>query len=154
MAGPREGATATLLADGGVLITGGGVGTSEVWAASEGTFSVAGELPDDVRSSSPPLSADGETHTLLPDGRILVAGGFVKVDPDCHPGCRMAPTDAASLLDLVTGVTTSLSPMTQPRAGHVAVLLRDGRVLMVGSHTHGELDRTAEVFQPRATQKP
>jgi hypothetical protein len=40
--------------------------------------------------------------------------------------------------------------MTVARADHTGTLLAYGRVLLVGSHTHGPDDRTAELFGPTA----
>ena len=62
--------------------------------------------------------------------------------------CRTHPIASASIWDPATGAATEIAPMTVPRVQHTGTLLRDGRVLLVGSHTHGEVDRTAEILQP------
>jgi MYXO-CTERM domain-containing protein len=62
------------------------------------------------------------TATLLPDGRVLVAGGS-------GAGGFLA---SAEIFDPATGVWTSAGTMTSPRAFHTATLLPDGRVLVVG----------------------
>ncbi len=76
LGGVRASATATLLADGRVLVVGGagddglgGVGdlaTAELYDPAKKTFGPAGSM------SVPRL---GATTTLLPDGRVLIAGG-------------------------------------------------------------------------------
>jgi hypothetical protein len=169
MAQSREGHTATLLSDGRVLVAGGhdeveGDGEppalpDEVWDPQSEAFSpAAGEmLPAAARVAAEPgalpmelLAAAGEARrTLMADGRVLVTGGSRKVDPTCDLGaCRIVPNDAAWIWDPAGDAIVPLTPMTIGRWGHTATLLDDGRVLLVGSHTHGPDDRTAEIFQP------
>jgi hypothetical protein len=62
----------------------------------------------------------GATATLLPDGRVLVAGG------DMHNARR------AELYDSGTERWTPTDSMADSRRGHTATLLLDGRVLVVG----------------------
>src|SRR5690242_13114202 len=69
---PREFHTATLLASGMVLITGGFTTPPTSWASAElydpttGTFSASGDM------TTPRYM---HTATLLPNGRVLIAGG-------------------------------------------------------------------------------
>ncbi len=61
----------------------------------------------------------------LPDGRVLVTGGYggdSGVDPLAH----------AAVLDPATGVTTPLPSMAAERSNHTMTLLPNGRVLVAG----------------------
>jgi hypothetical protein len=77
------------------------------------------------------------TATLLPDGRVLVAGGW-----------GSGPLDSAELYDPGTGIWTATGSLTQPRAGHTATLLPSGKVLVAGGESLGELAGTAELYDP------
>src|SRR5437879_402803 len=69
--------TATLLADGRVLVTGGGIPAvpfSEIYDAATDQWAIVEDLL---------VARRGHTATLLADGRVLVAGGVV-----CCPGNR------------------------------------------------------------------
>lgn len=84
------------------------------------------------------------TATPLPDGRILVAGGFVSVNrlgtcptvitsgewARCY---ELVATDEAAVFDVASGTVTPIrNAMLAPRAGHTATALPDGRVLLTG----------------------
>ena len=62
----RSDFTATLLADGRVLVAGGGDNTTEIYDPISGTFQMGPSMTE-ARVS--------QTATLLQDGRVLVAGG-------------------------------------------------------------------------------
>jgi hypothetical protein len=132
----RDGHTATLLADGRVLIVGGDVGSG-----GEGRVSTA-EIYDPragfVPTGNLRARVDSATATLLRDGRVLIAGGS---DP-AYP--------SAELYDPRTGVFSVTGPMITPRALHTATLLGDGRVLMVGGWSPSAKGRVmaAEVYDP------
>jgi hypothetical protein len=76
----------------------------------------------------------GQTSTALPNGKILIVGGRDNVTPvgfptDCEPYTNLASTE---LYDPSTGTFTASGSMTQPRVGHTATLLANGKVLIVG----------------------
>jgi len=73
----------------------------------------------------------GHTATLLPDNRILIAGGFTS----CNNG-KCPAVKTVEVLDLESGTVEQLSDMVEERGMHEAVLLSDGSVLMVGGF-HG-----------------
>ena len=65
----------------------------------------------------------GHTATLLPDGKVLVAGSYVN---------SADPLASAELYDPGTGRWTATGTMRHGRGGHTATLLLDGKVLLVG----------------------
>ncbi|MCK5807811.1 hypothetical protein KAH37_02375 [bacterium] len=74
----------------------------------------------------------GHTATPLPDGRILLAGGFVS-SSDVGGNTVWNATDSVELLDLETGTVERLAAvLSQPRAMHTAFALPDGSVILVG----------------------
>lgn len=71
------------------------------------------------------------TGTLLPDGKVLVAGGF---GPQPSTG-NQPVLDTAELYDPATGTWMATGSMNVRRALHVAVLLTNGKVLVAGGRT-------------------
>ncbi len=135
--------TATVLPDGGVLIVGGrnddasGPGRS---LASAETFDATTESWTAIADMANRRSA--HTATLLPDGRVLVAGGYDDFEA----------LDSAELFDPATGSWTATANMIEARGYHTATLLPDGRVLVAGgrsnnSSTGGAL-ASAELYDP------
>lgn len=80
------------------------------------------------------------TATRLPDGRILIAGGFTRASSVACEGLgeearcfRLTATDEALAFDPSTGAVEPIrNAMLEARAGHTATLLPDGRVLLAG----------------------
>lgn len=82
------------------------------------------------------------TATLLLDGRVLVAGGYVQVSE-----CCFNPTDTCEIYDPATNTWTATGSLNVAREGHFAVLLADGRVLVASGDN---LEVTAEIYDPAA----
>jgi len=129
--------TATLLEDGRVLIIGGcatdGCTTAEVAPTTEFY------APDHGFTPGPELAQPRQGHSaaLLPDGRVLVVGGWAREGTP--------PLDSAEVFDPATGRFRAVAPMTTRRGACTATGLPDGRVLITG----GADDRTAtEIFDP------
>ena len=129
----RESHTATLLQDGRVLIVGGlrwldagtdwvSLSDAEIYDPVTGAFSLTGSL-NDARSY--------HTATLLPSGKVLIAGGLSRQIPNFLA--------SAEIYDPVTGVFTRTGSMNLPRSGAVATLLLDGHVLITGDQQNPEL---------------
>jgi WD40 repeat protein len=123
----RTGHTATLLADGKVLVVGGSndgtyLASAELYDPATGTWSLTGSLNTGRTLHS---------ATLLPDGKVLVAGGS-----------NPSSLKTAELYDPATGTWSYTRNLGNPRSNHAAVLLLDGRVLVVGP------TQTAELYDP------
>jgi len=76
------------------------------------------------------------TATLLPTGKVLVAGGF-----------NSNALASAELFDPATGTWTATSPMTTNRSSHTATLLPNGKVLIAGGGGEGTYN-SAELYDP------
>ena len=108
-----------VLAVGGRGVAGDALSSAEVYDPAAATWSA---LPGRIGTARFAHSA-----TVLPGGKVLIAGG--SGDRGTHGSGALA---SAELFDPLTRVWTATAPMTDARSGHRAVLLRDGRVLVVG----------------------
>jgi hypothetical protein len=150
MVDDRFGPTSTLLADGRVLIAGGfeagpvGKGGSlksaELFDPATGKFTATGSM-NDARS--------GASATLLPDGRVLIAGGMSMAPTRADGTQTGSDLASAELYDPGTGTFHRTGSMTTTRWNHGATLLRDGHVLVTGGSGPDEVPLdVAELYDP------
>jgi N-acetylneuraminic acid mutarotase len=139
----RSGATATLLANGKVLIA-GGVGISgaldsvELYDSVSNSFAASTPLMNEARVEAP--------ATLLPNGKVLIAGGT--------NSSASVQFDSVELYDPASNSFTpaaSLPTMNAARIRATATLLPNGKVLIAGGFAHfppaGSID-TVELYDP------
>jgi hypothetical protein len=134
---PPAGASAVLLADGHILIT-GGEGTSGALATAE-LFGADGSVSPAAAMN---VARSKHISVVLQDGRVLVAGGTV---------AGGGISNAAEIYDPAANSWSSLAGgMTEARSGATAALLQDGRVLIAGGDNAGVPSSTIEIFDPAA----
>jgi hypothetical protein len=127
MSVPRVGHSATLLLNEQVLIA-GGAGTSasgDAWDTAELYDIEVGEFIPAGRMTTPRF---GHTATLLPDGKVLIAGGSPTTN--YRPGTMVLAS--CEIYDPWTNTFTPASPLTVTRMAHTATLLNNGRILIAG----------------------
>jgi len=135
--------TATLLADGRILITGGSssvggaaLATAEVYNPTTGRFQTTGTMN---------VARIGHSATRLNDGRVLIVGGTAT------NGSNTA--EVYNPTGNLAGTFTYTGPTVKNRTGHSATLLSNGQVLIAGGGdprdpTH--LPNKGELFTPSA----
>jgi Kelch motif/Galactose oxidase, central domain len=136
---PRAGDTATLLGNGDVLVAGGAC-NGTAYGCDAGSFQINLKSAEIYDPSSGMWNLTGsmnsgrefQSATLLPDGFVLVAGGFNGCDDDFCTDLR-----TAELYDPVTGTWLHTSSMSAAREQQTATLLTDGDVLVAGGLTEG-----------------
>jgi len=141
----RASPNATLLPSGKVLIAGG-------YAQGEYTDHIllSAELYDPARETFTPTGSGaagggGSTATLLPSGKVLIAGGYTEAYL-----VRSTAIAIAALYDPNTGTFTGTGSLVTARSGHTATRILSGRVLIVGGVGEGlsSFLASAELYTP------
>src|SRR5215471_11728039 len=100
-------------------------------AALADTFTTTGSLA---------TGRELHTATLLPNGRVLVTGGFGS----------SGFLSSAELYDPAAGSWTTTGSMAAARGYHTATLLANGKVLITGGAASSGYLRSAELYDPAA----
>jgi N-acetylneuraminic acid mutarotase len=143
----RMGHTATLLPSGKVLVVGGQAWSYRGWQAIE-----TAELYDPATGA---WTATGglatrrgyHTATLLPSGKVLVAGGY-DYQYDYTGAAVITYLAVTEIYDPATGTWTAAGLLATPRACHTATALGTGKVLIAGGNPGTGALASAELFDP------
>jgi N-acetylneuraminic acid mutarotase len=136
----RTGMVATLLYNGKVLVAGGTdvgspvdpLSTAELFDPATGTWKLTGSM-------ATPRAFP--TATLLPNGKVLVAGGVISADGTL--------TKTAELYDPTAGTWSSAASMFAARDHGMAALLVDGRAIVIGGQgSSGKPLGGAAIYSP------
>jgi len=119
----RNDLQAVLLRNGRVLAAGGGTGSeelprlasAEIFDPHTGVWTSTGDM------TAPRSEAENAT-VLLPDGRVLVPGGYT---------AHETPVSSTDLYDPRTGIWTAGGSMSDNRTGEVALVLPGNRGVLV-----------------------
>jgi len=136
MSSARDYHTATRLADGRVMVTGGYTGgnLSEIYDPSTGAWT----------TTSPALYSHAlHSSTLLPGGKVLVEGGIV----------GYLPSALCELYDPETAQWSSTGSMITKRDNQAALMLPNGKAMVAGggSYTRPKYYKlaSAELYDPK-----
>ncbi|MCU1287399.1 MAG: hypothetical protein JWO13_3749 [Acidobacteriales bacterium] len=129
---PLANASAVILSDGSVFISGGD--------SSDGPVASALVFFGGAFGSVGPMNTPRSHHAsaLLKDGRVLVTGGL----------SGGGATNTAEVFDPADGSWSAAGNLLDARSGHTASLLHDGRVLIAGGNGSAGPILNLEIYDP------
>lgn len=146
---PRAAATATLLPNGNVLIAGGynagegGLASTELYDSPHNCMAGRPGCPDRIKPPAMNAARASATATLLGNGEVLIAGG---VGP---AKVKSEALNSVELFDPRTNHFVPASSMNTARKYASAVLLENGKVLIVGGQSIDDRElTTTELYDP------
>jgi N-acetylneuraminic acid mutarotase len=148
------GHSATLLKDNTVLVVGGfpkcpvDIITTEATSTSA-VFDPVNNTWGAIASTN--LARGFHSATLLPDTRVLIAGGGGEIANSCITPFWYSVLATAELYDPTAKTWTTTTSMTEARAEHRAILMDEsGRVLVAGGRRNSQnrILSSAEIFDP------
>ena len=140
--------SAALLKDGRVMVTGGMnenleiVGTTEIFDPDSGKWTEYASMRTVRR---------GHFMLTLKDGRVAVVGGIGQTLGGLGILANISAVGAllsTEIYDPQTDTWSRASDMIEGHSGGLAVLLKDGRVLIAGGYNQAEGLASSEVFDP------
>ena len=158
--GPNAG---HVLIAGGSDLNGAPIASAELYDPNSGTFSCIGGTTSGACNSVMSAGRAGASATMLNDGRILFAGGI-----SGSAAAGYTSIGSAEIYDPVQNKFAATANMITARAGHSAVLLNNGDVMMIGgasgsvgggtttvqlqlafdTEVNGEMLNSTEIFDP------
>jgi len=142
LTGPRTYAQAVTLATGQVLLVGGMDRDSQ--AVTNGWAEILDPRSGTVRrDAAPQIARMWQSLTTLPNDLVLVIDGTER-----HSDGGWHALAYAEAFDPWTGRWHQISAPSVPRSDHAAVLLRDGRVLVIGGNDGPKWVHRSEIYDP------
>ena len=145
-----QGARIALLPSGRVLVVGGANPMTETRIKQHFASTELFDPSVDRWIPMQDMAEQRSSHSisLLPDGRVLVAGGHSFSSPD-RAGGFLATAEIFKEDEEGGGEWSSAADMVGPRGGHAATCLYDGTVLVTGGRRGGRaLLALAELYDP------
>lgn len=136
--------TATALHGGDVLVA-GGYTEGDVTSAAADIY----DRQSATWTAAPDMGVPRSRHTAtrLHNGKVVVAGGFDQ--QSCWPATCGVPIHAsAEAFDPKAVAWSPIAPMAGPRTHHAALLLHDGRVMVIGGFDDFFSLATTETYHP------